>query len=133
MCADLVSAVATKVVRKFRSSPSLAWSGPQIHLGLGSALGSTAVSVAALTSFAVRAPSGCDAHPAISTTLTAIRSKSFKRVISMSTTAPTGRATSVKELKTNYSNVRKNVEAALEESGGLLRLAPCWVPRSFLQ
>src|SRR4051812_9046935 len=45
----------------------------------------------------------------------------------------TARVTSVKELKTTYSNVRKVVEAALEESGGLLRLAPCWVPRSFLQ
>jgi hypothetical protein len=40
---------------------------------------------------------------------------------------------SVKQLKTNYANVRTLVEAALEESGGLLRLAPCWVPRSFLQ
>ena len=36
------------------------------------------------------------------------------------------------ELK-NSTNVRKSVEAALETSGGLLRLAPCWVPRSFLQ
>src|SRR3954451_23855039 len=41
--------------------------------------------------------------------------------------------TSVRELKTQYGNVRKGVEAALEESGGLLRLAPNWVPRSFLQ
>src|SRR5687767_2283842 len=41
--------------------------------------------------------------------------------------------TSVKELQSNYSNVRKLVEAALEETGGLLRLHPCWVPRSFLQ
>ncbi|MGE5612602.1 MAG: hypothetical protein ACM359_25360 [Bacillota bacterium] len=41
-------------------------------------------------------------------------------------------ARSVKELKTNTGNVRKGVEAALEKSGGLLRLAPCWVPRSFL-
>ncbi len=30
-------------------------------------------------------------------------------------------------------NVRRSIEAALEKSGGLLRLAPCWVPRSFLQ
>ncbi len=45
----------------------------------------------------------------------------------------TAAATSVKQLKTNYANVRKLVEGALEESGGLLRLAPCWVPRSFLQ
>ena len=42
-------------------------------------------------------------------------------------------ATSVRELKAQYGNVKKLVEAALEESGGLLRLAPCWVPRSFLQ
>jgi hypothetical protein len=30
-------------------------------------------------------------------------------------------------------NVRSLAERALAESGGLLRLAPCWVPRSFLQ
>jgi len=41
--------------------------------------------------------------------------------------------TSVRQLKTQYGNVRKIVEAAIEESGGLLRLSPCWVPRSFLQ
>ncbi|MEO6434176.1 MAG: hypothetical protein ABIP55_00220 [Tepidisphaeraceae bacterium] len=41
--------------------------------------------------------------------------------------------TSVRDLKTQYGNVKTIVEAALEESGGLLRLAPCWVPRSFLQ
>src|ERR1700750_497686 len=40
---------------------------------------------------------------------------------------------SVKELQTVSGNVRPLVEAALEQSGGLLRLAPCWVPRSFLQ
>ena len=40
---------------------------------------------------------------------------------------------SVKQLKTIKKNVRKHVEAALEETGGLLRLAPAWVPRSFLQ
>jgi hypothetical protein len=27
----------------------------------------------------------------------------------------------------------KPSEAALRSTGGLLRLAPCWVPRSFLQ
>src|SRR5438128_2466473 len=42
-------------------------------------------------------------------------------------------AKSIHELKTEHLNVRKLVEAALEETGGLLRLAPCWVPRSFLQ
>ena len=42
-------------------------------------------------------------------------------------------ATSVKELKTLTGNVRKTAETALEAGGGLLRLAPCWVPRSFLQ
>jgi hypothetical protein len=31
------------------------------------------------------------------------------------------------------SNIRPFVDAALEKGGGLLRLAPCWVPRSFLQ
>lgn len=40
---------------------------------------------------------------------------------------------SVKELKTVTGNVRSTIDAALEESGGLLRLLPCWVPRSFLQ
>ncbi|HZV33336.1 MAG TPA: hypothetical protein VFB72_02070, partial [Verrucomicrobiae bacterium] len=40
---------------------------------------------------------------------------------------------SVKELKTINKKVRGLVEGALEDSGGLLRLAPCWVPRSFLQ
>src|SRR5688500_3488903 len=36
-------------------------------------------------------------------------------------------------LKTVTRNVRRLVEAALGESEGLLRLAPCWVPRSLLQ
>ena len=40
---------------------------------------------------------------------------------------------SVKQLKTVKKNVRKHAEAALEATGGLLRLAPAWVPRSFLQ
>ncbi|HBV32452.1 MAG TPA: hypothetical protein DEB49_08355, partial [Verrucomicrobiales bacterium] len=40
---------------------------------------------------------------------------------------------SVKQLKTVKKNVRKHVDAALEVTGGLLRLAPAWVPRSFLQ
>jgi hypothetical protein len=35
--------------------------------------------------------------------------------------------------QTSEKNLRSTVSAALEESGGLLRLAPCWVPRSFLQ
>src|ERR1700679_1933469 len=42
-------------------------------------------------------------------------------------------AKTVTELKTITGNVRQIVEGALEEGGGLLRLAPCWVPRSFLQ
>jgi len=41
--------------------------------------------------------------------------------------------TSIKELQTVTKNVKPLVEAALTETGGLLRLAPCWVPRSFLQ
>ncbi len=36
-------------------------------------------------------------------------------------------------LKTIKKNVKPLVEATLENTGGLLRLAPCWVPRSFLQ
>src|SRR5690242_10008680 len=39
----------------------------------------------------------------------------------------------VKELQTVSGNVRSTLEAALGDNGGLLRLAPCWVPRSFLQ
>lgn len=41
--------------------------------------------------------------------------------------------TSVKQLKTVSSNVRALTTQALEETGGLLQLAPTWVPRSFLQ
>ena len=41
--------------------------------------------------------------------------------------------TSVLELKTVRTNVRSLVEGTLADTGGLLRLAPCWVPRSFLQ
>jgi len=36
-------------------------------------------------------------------------------------------------LKTLDSNLRSVVDSALEDAGGVLRLAPCWVPRSFLQ
>jgi hypothetical protein len=39
----------------------------------------------------------------------------------------------VTQLKTLKKNVAKVVEAELGTTGGLLRLAPCWVPRSFLQ
>lgn len=39
----------------------------------------------------------------------------------------------VNALKTVTRNVASLVEGALNDSGGLLRLAPCWVPRSFLQ
>jgi hypothetical protein len=39
----------------------------------------------------------------------------------------------VTSLKTVGTNVRSLADAALEQTGGLLRLAPCWVPRSFLQ
>src|SRR5438874_7995141 len=35
--------------------------------------------------------------------------------------------------KTVKGNTRSLVEAELAETGGLLRLAPNWVPRSFLQ
>jgi hypothetical protein len=39
----------------------------------------------------------------------------------------------VTSLRTVKQGVRKIVDAILEDTGGLLRLAPCWVPRSFLQ
>jgi hypothetical protein len=39
----------------------------------------------------------------------------------------------INSLNTVDSNVQALVERALDQSGGLLRLAPCWVPRSFLQ
>src|SRR4026207_166071 len=39
----------------------------------------------------------------------------------------------VKDLQTVNSNVKSVAEAALSDGGGVLRLAPCWVPRSFLQ
>src|SRR5512138_267169 len=39
----------------------------------------------------------------------------------------------VTSLKTVTKNVKSLVSEALTDSGGLLRLAPNWVPRSFLQ
>jgi hypothetical protein len=39
----------------------------------------------------------------------------------------------VNQLKTVKSNTKTLVEAELSRTGGLLRLAPTWVPRSFLQ
>ncbi len=41
--------------------------------------------------------------------------------------------TSVNQLKTLKKNVKTTVENEISRTGGLLRLAPCWVPRSFLQ
>ena len=41
-------------------------------------------------------------------------------------------ARSVKDLETLAVNVRGAAERALEAGDGMLRLAPCWVPRSFL-
>src|SRR5438094_3640146 len=41
--------------------------------------------------------------------------------------------TSIQHLQIVTKNVKPLVEASLAETGGLLRLAPCWVPRSFLQ
>jgi hypothetical protein len=49
----------------------------------------------------------------------------------MSTT--TKSPTSKKQLTTLDTNVGPALEAALEAGDGLLRLSPCWVPRSFLQ
>src|SRR4051794_40010646 len=39
----------------------------------------------------------------------------------------------VSSLQTISTQVRSRVEGELERTRGLLRLAPCWVPRSFLQ
>jgi hypothetical protein len=39
----------------------------------------------------------------------------------------------VSQLKTIKKNTQAKVEAELSRTGGLLRLAPAWVPRSFLQ
>ncbi|MBC8003762.1 MAG: hypothetical protein H7X97_14350, partial [Opitutaceae bacterium] len=39
----------------------------------------------------------------------------------------------ITQLRTVKNKVQKLVEAELGITGGLLRLAPCWVPRSFLQ
>ncbi|MFM7816191.1 MAG: hypothetical protein ACKPGI_04395, partial [Verrucomicrobiota bacterium] len=41
--------------------------------------------------------------------------------------------TSVTQLKTVKGNTSNKVAAELTRTGGLLRLAPAWVPRSFLQ
>jgi len=43
------------------------------------------------------------------------------------------RMTTVASLKTVSKSVKSLVEGALADTKGLLRLAPCWVPRSFLQ
>lgn len=39
----------------------------------------------------------------------------------------------VSSLHTLTGNVQSKVEAEISRTGGVLRLAPCWVPRSFLQ
>jgi hypothetical protein len=39
----------------------------------------------------------------------------------------------VHQLKTIKNKIAAKVEAELSRTGGLLRLAPAWVPRSFLQ
>jgi hypothetical protein len=41
--------------------------------------------------------------------------------------------TTVTSLKTITGSVQSKVAAEISRTGGLLRLAPCWVPRSFLQ
>src|SRR5215468_5818492 len=39
----------------------------------------------------------------------------------------------ISSLRPLKGNTKAKVEAELSRTGGLLRLAPCWVPRSFLQ
>ncbi|MFP6907507.1 MAG: hypothetical protein VCG02_19990, partial [Verrucomicrobiota bacterium] len=49
---------------------------------------------------------------------------------------PTGASMSkpsIQELETVSSNIKSLAESAMEANDGLLRLAPTWVPRSFLQ
>ncbi len=46
---------------------------------------------------------------------------------------PAMKSPTIDSVQTVTGNVQAIAEQALEESGGLLRLAPCWVPRSFLQ
>src|SRR5918993_848713 len=41
--------------------------------------------------------------------------------------------THVTQLKAVSGSTKSIVEAEISRTGGLLRLAPCWVPRSFLQ
>ena len=38
----------------------------------------------------------------------------------------------INELEIQKKGIQESVMNSLEDSGGLLRLAPCWVPRSFL-
>jgi hypothetical protein len=38
----------------------------------------------------------------------------------------------INELEVIENGIKSTLEAALEKNGGILRLAPCWVPRSFL-
>src|SRR3981189_337735 len=52
---------------------------------------------------------------------------------SLSPCTPFQKMNTVTSLKTTESNLRGLIDAALEQSGGLLRLAPCWGSRSFLQ
>jgi len=46
---------------------------------------------------------------------------------------PTRAIQTVNSLRTVTSKVAAKVEVEVSRTGGLLRLAPCWVPRSFLQ
>ena len=49
------------------------------------------------------------------------------------TVSPTRAAQTVNSLRTVTSKLAATVDAEVGRTGGLLRLAPCWVPRSFLQ
>jgi hypothetical protein len=56
-----------------------------------------------------------------------------QRLSNPTTQATFGAMNTITDLKTRTSNTRSIVEAELSRTGGLLRLAPNWVPRSFLQ
>lgn len=44
----------------------------------------------------------------------------------------TSKTNDVRNLKTLTNSIGEVIDKILEQNGGLLRLAPCWVPRSFL-
>src|SRR5688572_29773643 len=65
------------------------------------------------------------------TSLAALRKKKLQ--IPCPAHAPLPDMNTVNQLRTFSKNTQSKVAAELSRTGGLLRLAPAWVPRSFLQ